>query len=352
MTLASNNPYTASHAQSTPHAQDFGAGAEPAEPPPAYGAAVGGAASHPATLEVPSSPRRASSDYTASEDEHDDDGISPDIRRSMEADQRELPKGWSRSAQPARSTGVDMVRTSANNTFSWFSSRREFDGASQHIFYVDTLANPPRAIWVHPYDDPEYISSLPKDHPLRAQENSGHDAIEARERAQAQAQAGGESSSSRAHTGAFSSSGQHSQQKPEERTFGRKLKDKLTGSTHDERVAQRKQQAEDEKKAYQQYIMRRKALIDAQRSGQYQQRYSAPSSAYSYGPTYGGRYGGGGLMGAPYGGDIYRTDPYGRRGYGGYGRGYGGNGIGMGGGMGMGMGAGLLGGLLVGDMLF
>lgn len=47
-----------------------------------------------------------------------------DVRRSMIFDEAPLPDGW----------------------------RREFDAKTEHTFYVDTKAKPPRSIWVHPYE--------------------------------------------------------------------------------------------------------------------------------------------------------------------------------------------------------
>ncbi|KAG9024150.1 hypothetical protein FRB95_012032 [Tulasnella sp. JGI-2019a] len=49
-------------------------------------------------------------------------------RLSMEDEHRSLPEGWV----------------------------RQLDPSSAHHFYVDTTATPPRSIWVHPYDDPQW----------------------------------------------------------------------------------------------------------------------------------------------------------------------------------------------------
>ncbi|KAG8995261.1 hypothetical protein FRB94_009311 [Tulasnella sp. JGI-2019a] len=52
-----------------------------------------------------------------------------DVQRlSMEDEHRPLPEGWI----------------------------RQLDPSSAHHFYVDTTATPPRSIWVHPYDDPQW----------------------------------------------------------------------------------------------------------------------------------------------------------------------------------------------------
>lgn len=42
-------------------------------------------------------------------------------------------------------------------------SRRWLTTRQEHHFYVDTKTK--RSIWVHPYDDPEYLESLPDTHP-------------------------------------------------------------------------------------------------------------------------------------------------------------------------------------------
>ncbi|KAG9033284.1 hypothetical protein FRB95_000378 [Tulasnella sp. JGI-2019a] len=49
-------------------------------------------------------------------------------RLSIEDEHRPLPEGWI----------------------------RQLDPKSSHHFYVDTLANPPRCIWVHPYEDAQW----------------------------------------------------------------------------------------------------------------------------------------------------------------------------------------------------
>jgi hypothetical protein len=61
--------------------------------------------------------------------------MTEDGRRSMDDEQRELPQGWVRC----------------------------FDAKQEHHFYVDTATK--RSTWVHPYDDPEYLQSLPDTHP-------------------------------------------------------------------------------------------------------------------------------------------------------------------------------------------
>ncbi|KZO96631.1 hypothetical protein CALVIDRAFT_545443 [Calocera viscosa TUFC12733] len=44
---------------------------------------------------------------------------------------------------------------------------RQWDPTQKHHFYVDTKATPPRSIWVHPHDDPQYIASIPDKVPAK-----------------------------------------------------------------------------------------------------------------------------------------------------------------------------------------
>ncbi|KAL1642941.1 hypothetical protein SLS58_005183 [Diplodia intermedia] len=55
--------------------------------------------------------------------------------RSMEDELRPLPAGWI----------------------------RQLDYETDHQFFVDTRANPPRSTWLHPWDDCGYLNSIPKE---------------------------------------------------------------------------------------------------------------------------------------------------------------------------------------------
>lgn len=216
--------------------------------------------------------------------------------------------------------GRVAIPVEANSTLTLLSN----PFSSGHVFFVDTQANPPRSIWTHPLDDPEYVSTLPldqqpqwaaaktkKDDPYTPTGAAGPHGEHNPHPVQ------GTSTQRQSHP----SQPQH-QQGEDKRTFGRKLKDKLTNSSHEDRVRERAAQAKAERERYEQYIKRRKALQDAVNSGQYQPRFSAPSGAYTYGGGYGGMgYGGGygglgGGMGSRYGGgyDIYGSS-YDRYGY-------------------------------------
>lgn len=147
--------------------------------------------------------------------------------------------------------------------------------------------------------------------------------------------------------------------------FGRKMKDKVTSSTHEEREAQRKKRALAEQRMYEQHQRYRQAMAKAMQTGEPQllgkdkdgvDVYIQPPSASSYG-GYGGLAGGGLYGGGLYGGSMYNPYssglyaspnsryaapgyPYERR----YGYGYGG-------GLGLPLMGGLGGGLLLGGLL-
>ena len=56
--------------------------------------------------------------------------------------------------------------------------------------------------------------------------------------------------------------------KPAKRSLGQKVKDKLTGSTHEERVQEREERYAAETRAYQRHIMLRQAMSKAIETGQ------------------------------------------------------------------------------------
>lgn len=284
-------------------------------------------------------------------------GMSSQYRRSMEDETRPLPKGW--------------VRT--------------FDPESHHQFYVDTTKEPPRSIWTHPYDDDEYLhtlsgeererieqESLGRGHPPSKQDIISHDTDEEDDDHHA-------SSSGPHGTGTTAELPPRPDGDKGKKSFGRKLKDKMTGMSHEERVQERKRRAEEEERLYQQHLKIRQAMAKAVETGQPQligkdkqgkDIYIEPPSTGGYGGGlgggypgvvggglgggYGGGYGGGGYGYDPYGTGIYSTpnaryirpsNPYNRP----YGYGYGG-GYGMP--LMMGMGGGLLGGAMLGGLMF
>ncbi|GAA5993028.1 hypothetical protein JCM10908_003066 [Rhodotorula pacifica] len=302
----------------------------PSEAPPAYSATASdhlqvpsAAAASSAGAESGGRHRRtssagstASSNYTTDEERYEEsgNGIPEEVRRDMLDESRPLPDGW----------------------------RREFDANSGHYFYVDTKAKPPRSIWSHPLD-PDFLKAHPNiaekvDPALSSSQSDSHAAEKDQHNKLHKPSSHASTSTSGASTS--QSHGHGHGQEEDKRTFGRKMKDKLTGTTHEQRVEQRRKQAEQEKKEYEAYLRRRAQIRQAQAEGRYQPMYGAPMGPYVRTVPMG--YGGGMYGGGMYGGGMY-------------GRPYYGNGIGMGrAGMGTGMalGGGLLGGLLLGDMLF
>ncbi len=155
-------------------------------------------------------------------------GIPPPARRSMEDELRPLPKGWV----------------------------REFDPETHHQFFVNTLSTPPRSIWHHPYDDDTYISSLPPQEgdQLRATQSG-------RTRRPSAADIAAED------TDASEPESQNPKKERRRSSLGRKLKDHLTGTTHEERAAARLRRAAAEHEMYRQHRLLRKAMLDAMHTG-------------------------------------------------------------------------------------
>lgn len=270
--------------------------------PPSYEAATS-SSFHPEPI------RRVSTDGPAARTERN--GIPMDRRRSMEDEVRELPPGWVRS----------------------------FDPESQHQFFVDTKATPPRSIWTHPYDDDEFLATL------SPEERKNHSRMK---RTVTVDDLMAEDSDDEDHHTA--------QGKPEPQLtgihkFSRKLKDKVTGTTHTDREKHRQQRAEHEQQAYLVHLRARQALIRAMQTGQPQllgkdsqgrEVYiESPRSAYaSRGP----------YRNNPYASGLYsNSNMRYMRPVGPYGRPYG---YGYGGGAGLPIAAGILGGSLLGAALF
>jgi len=189
----------------------------PSEPPPSYTEAIS-----------PSNhPKR--------------NGIPHGRRRSMEDEQRPLPQGWV----------------------------RQFDPQSQHQFSVDTTKSPPRSIWHHPYDDEEYLASLSPDE--RAHTQRLHKSISPHDiQAESSDEEGGPSSGKQAVDSKKLAAGSaSSSQEPKGvHKFGRKMKDKLTSTTHEQREAERRKREEQEHQAYQMHLQARRAMMRAMETGQ------------------------------------------------------------------------------------
>jgi len=236
---------------------------------------------------------------------------------------------------------------------------RQYDSQNHHQFFVDTNVQPPRSIWHHPYDDEQYMSGLDAAERRRVQTLN---------RIPSQADIEAESSDDDGENGKHHDhtkntthdTGELPAREPQPATgatkFGRKMKDKMTGTTHQEREAQRKQRAEEEQRTYQRHMALRQAMSRAAETGQPQlvgkgrdgkDVYIEPPQGIGAGQGGYGRPGG-------YGYNPYTQGPYSNpnttfiRPQYPYSRPYGG---GYGGGFGLPLAGGLMGGLLLGDMM-
>jgi hypothetical protein len=227
---------------------------------------------------------------------------------------------------------------------------RQYDSKTHHQFFVDTSTTPPRSIWHHPYDDSTFLSTLSP---------SERDKIQNLHRVPTHADIEAESSDDDHHSHDQTSGTEiHSPPPTGVHKFGRRMKDKLTHSTHEEREIRRRKREEDERRAYAQHQHFRQQMAKAAETGvpQLLGKDSDGKDVYIEPPGgpggYGG-YGGGGYGNGAYGYNPYSQGPYAdpnakfvrppnpyARPYGyGYGGGYGLPLLGLGGGL-------LLGGLL------
>ncbi|KAJ9475385.1 hypothetical protein PHBOTO_005463 [Pseudozyma hubeiensis] len=288
---------------------------QPSEAPPSYDQVSG--SSRPA----------AASNTTASGSSHlgvPQQNEAAAARKSMEDMLRPLPKGWI----------------------------RQYDPSTHHNFFVDTLAKPPRSIWVHPFDDEQYQrehpSEIKKERERIEREHMVHaDTDDEDDRPTTSAKHHSTTAPTAAGAGAGTSAADSNPKGMKK--FGRSLKDKLTNTTHAEREAKRQAQREAEQRAYQQHQAIRQALITATRTGQPQLvgRDKQGREIFAQPPPP-GAYGGGATLGyGPYqtfDGPYGAYGPYSRPGYP-YSRPYGGMG-------GMPLLGGLAGGMLLGGLLF
>lgn len=251
----------------------------------------------------------------------------------MEDEHRPLPKGWVRS----------------------------FDPETSHQFYVNTTTEPPTSIWTHPYDDPGYLSTLSSEERERIeQESLRHPPGSQPTKADIISDHTDNEHSDNELPPRPKKDGQGSGEKP---SFGRKMKDKITGTTHEERERERARRAEEERRLYQQHLQIRQAMSRAMQTGEPQLigKDKQGKDVYIEPPPRGGYGMAGGPAGRMYPGNGYGYSPYSNGMYATpnaryirpgmpYGRPYGG---GFGGGMGLPlmMGGGLMGGLLLGDAL-
>jgi hypothetical protein len=172
---------------------------------------------------------------------------------------------------------------------------QELDPKTNHPFWVDTKADPPRAIWTHPYEDEQYlrehpdvrekVGSLP-----RQQDSKDSPASKARRHS-----FNGHDSASMAPDDDAASPGS-SKKEMQKRGFFGKLKDKAIG-TKEEREAHTREQARIERERQRQHA----EMISAQRARYAQQQqqqqayynrglYPAGPSQPRYGPPPGAPY--------------------------------------------------------------
>lgn len=294
----------------------------PTDAPPSYDEAAASASG--------SASRHTQSSYL-SPPRKERNGISALDRRSMEDEGRTLPSGW----------------------------LRQYDPQNHHQFFVDTNVEPPRSIWHHPYDDEQFMKRL--------------DAVE-RQRIQnlqkipSQADIAAESSDDdtdgqghqdHSKYASADTAGLPPRVAPPAKgmtKFGRRMKDKMTQTTHEEREAQRKQRADEEQRAYQRHMELRQAMSRAAQTGQPQfiGKGRDGKDVFIEPPRgMGAGQGGYGSQGG-YGYNPYTQGPYSNanatyiRPQYPYSRPYGG---GYGGGFGLPLAGGLMGGLLLGGMM-
>ena len=290
----------------------------PSEPPPSYSDVTGATSS---------SRPNASSDKDHLGVPGGKNAIPSSYRRSMEDEHRPLPEGW--------------VRT--------------FDPENEHQFFVDTTKDPPRSIWVHPYDDPTYLATLSSEERERIEQESLNQGHPPSKEDIIASHSDEDEDHDRVAPGELPPRPDGKGKGRDDRSFGRKWKDKITGTTHAEREVERKRRAEQEQKLYEQHLRLRQAMVEASRTGKPQlvgkdsdgkEIYVEPPGGYpgarGYGVGYGYEPHRGAVYNTPNARYIRPSHPYSRpMGYG-YGGGYG---------LPLALGGGLAGGLLLGDAL-
>lgn len=220
-------------------------------------------------------------------------GIPALHRRSMEDEGRPLPAGWI----------------------------RQYDAKDSHQFFVDTNANPPRSIWQHPYDDEQYLSTLSSEERETLEAN----ATKASRASRLAESSADESDIETPHkpgnpeqklsTGTADLPQRPHSQKDENLSglgkFGRRMKDKLTSSTHEERIRERQRLEQEELALYQRHQHIRAAMTRAEQTGQPQLlgKNADGRDVYLEPPPYGRQGYQGGYGGMPVG-SYHTYDPY------------------------------------------
>jgi len=223
---------------------------------------------------------------------------------------------------------------------------REYDPRTKHPFWVDTKAKPPRSIWVHPFEDEEFLREHPdiRDRLTKGMNDTPSERpppYSPRRHSTGSVPVGstlGVPSSANRNPTSHPGTPRDDSRPKHHRGFMEKLKDKTIG-TKEEREAAKRQEATARERRRQQYeAERQERMRDTSYYGQ--PAYGPPQGdPFTYRSRLGGM-GGGGLGG------------YGRSGLGfGGGSGYGNRGGFGGGGMAMPLLGGLAGGLLLADVI-
>ena len=147
---------------------------------------------------------------------------------------------------------------------------RQFDPKEGHQFFVQTTANPPRSIWVHPYDDEEYLSTLTSEERERIQEQEASNRRPMTPGSIDEKHHPDEKHPS--HPESYPHElpdrpGQSTHDSIRKKSFGEKLKDKVTGTTKEEREQDRARRAEEERRYYEKHLLFREALRQSQITG-------------------------------------------------------------------------------------
>lgn len=233
---------------------------------------------------------------------------------------------------------------------------RQWDSKEQHQFFVDTKTDPPRSIWVHPIDDEDTWNSLSSEEKERLQAAESKmkrsPSFSKDEKSTGQAIPQEHYPTDLPPRSSGSTSQPHVSQGSQKKGLGERLKDKVTGTTHDEREQSRARRDEEERQYYEMHARFRAAMQRAAMTGQPQWFAKDRDGKDIFveppaGPGYGYRGYGGGYGYNPYTSGPYSTPNarYIRPGYG-YGR------PGYGGGMALPLAGGLFGGAMLGGLLF
>lgn len=183
---------------------------------------------------------------------HPAGGFHGDARKSMESmdeEYRELPDGWVRCFDP-KSVRIEkgpILRSVGGSPRYHF----DFVRRTQHAFYAEEKTG--RTIWQHPYDDPDFLRSLPDTHPANpnsAEAKAARAKYEEQKKMAAQ-RGGGEgagASAQQQQSSASTSSASTIRPPNHEKRHGVKgFTDKILGGNPDERRYKKEKRREQER---------------------------------------------------------------------------------------------------------